>query len=176
MMKRIFTLKSFLIIIVIILMLLGMSGCSQEVELKEQNINGVTLDVPSDYKKFKDENGLMVGTAPNASITVSPLASTGGLKSSWWTKETLTNMYKNTYSDIVIKSIKSDVKKDNLPSIYANFTGKDKNGDNLDIHMVILYKNQKESLINYVMITLKDECSTSQFINEIIKSINLKEY
>lgn len=174
-MKKMFSLIGYIGLIFMILMLLGMSGCSRKIELREQTINGITMSIPSDYGSFKEEDGFMVGRGPDASITVSPVATTKGIKPSWWTEETLRDMYKNQYIDIVFKTVQNNIKIDNLPSVYANFTAKDKNGNDQDIRLIVIYKNSDQAYINYVMFAYGKNCSTSQYADDIVRSIKVKK-
>lgn len=167
------SLSKLLLLVTITTMLFCLVGCSGVVKLKTRIISGLTLKVPSDYEDFEVKEGFMVAAGPNASITLSPVTSSGGLAASWWTENNLKDMYNDVYTNIEIKSIKNDSKVDDRPAVYAEFLATDKNGDNFNVHLIVLYKDEGLLHINYVMFKQGEDCSTSQYIDEIVESIRI---
>lgn len=77
-MKKIITIMMAALLAVA--MMIGLTGCGEETTLKSQTINGITLDVPSDFGAFTEKSGLMLATNEDstASIAVTPSKDAGG--------------------------------------------------------------------------------------------------
>ncbi|MEG1742936.1 MAG: hypothetical protein RR246_02090, partial [Clostridia bacterium] len=148
------------------IILFGFAGCT-EVELETKTVNGITLSVPDDYQEFKDTNGYMVAGSTDSSITIS--APVDVTEKTDWTEESLKELYEDTYSNIVFRSITKDVKIDGGTAIYVSFTGINKDKIEFDVRLIIIYTEDNKMYANYVMFKVGSDCSTAKYADDIMK-------
>ncbi|MEG0277007.1 MAG: hypothetical protein RR630_08250 [Coprobacillus sp.] len=172
-MKKVFSIVLSLLMISILLI-----GCgsekeeTNEVKLVTKTVNKVSISVPSDYSEFKDTDGFMAASGPNASITISPVVE--AVDPSMWTEESLRELYADKYSEIVFKNIIRDVKVEGGSAIYVIFTSTAKEGGTkFDTRLVLLYTEENTMYSNYVAFKDGADCSTAKFADEIMKSMKI---
>lgn len=128
-MKKIFTL------ITVLILSLSFAACGKEkITLQSQTVNGLTLDVPSDFGAFEEveEKIKMSKNADSTSvITISERVDAQGLTADSWDKETFTQSVLRSFGDLQVLEFSNAKTIAGVPAVFAHYSGK--NTSNVDV-------------------------------------------
>ena len=160
-----------LLIVMLACVALGLTGCL-EAKLEKKTVGEYTLSVPDDYDDFSVKEGYNVAGGPGGSITIQELTEADTAIGDW-TEEAIQALLEQSYENLKIESVKNDKTKSGAEGVYVKFTGKS-NGDDWNVNMLILFTDDSQFSVSYVMNKKGEDCSTATFADDIIKSIDLK--
>lgn len=65
-----FKIKHIFSALMIFAMAVSLTACGEEITLESRSANGVTLNVPSDFNAFADNNGMQMATDEDSTATI----------------------------------------------------------------------------------------------------------
>ena len=130
----------------VLTVLLGLTGCGEEkagekVTLSSKTVNGLSFDVPDDFKDFTETQSVMLSTneKSTASIVVSGELDLMGIRPEDVSKEYYTQTIIPNYTDVNFIEFKTDVVVSHTTAVYAHFTTKKADGLEVEAHAYLIY-------------------------------------
>lgn len=123
-------------------MLFGLTGCDKEkVVLTNKTVNGLSFDVPEDFKDFEETQEVMLSKNEDstASIVVSKELDMMGILPENITQEYYQQTVIPNYTDVNFIEFKTDVAVSNTTAVYAHFTTKKADGLEVEAHAYLIY-------------------------------------
>lgn len=154
-------------------MMLGLAGCGADPTLETKTVKDLTMSVPSDYGDFEEKDGLSVAAGPNASITVSGPLETE-LQMEELSEEVIQAIYKNSYREVEFKSFDNAIQLDKGVAMNAHFIGTTVNDKKMDTRLIVINTDDGKTYTVFIMFKNGEDCSTSKFADDMMKSIKLK--
>lgn len=153
-----------------IAMMFSLTGCSEEeVTLKSQTLNGVTLQVPSDFGEFKEDGGFMLGKNEDAtaSMVVSKIASAEGTKPSDFTKESYLMSQTTDYKDVEVLEFDQNASIQGKKAVYAHLKAKNSSDVEIELYNYIAFFDDG----NYQSVVLCHSIGADSALEKNVKAI-----
>lgn len=134
--------KLVLFFLMVAIAVFSLVGCSdKKVTLTNKTVNGISFDVPDDFKDFnkKEESTLATDEDSTASIAVSDVLDAEGMPIEGWTKDSYKELMLSSFSNVEIIEYKSDVTISNSKAIYVHYTAKNSNNVEIEGHNYLIY-------------------------------------
>lgn len=113
----------------------------EEVTLVNKTVNGVTLDVPSDFADFAETNGIMIARNPDgqASIGITGHMDGQGASPAAYTEENYQSSQLASYTDVVFVEFNNAIAVDGVPAVYAHCTAVNSKGAKIECSNFLLF-------------------------------------
>lgn len=159
----------------------GFTGCGEKkVTFTNKTVNGISLDVPDDFKAFEEKNGTLVASNEDstASIGISKATEAEGLTVEDWTEDSYKETILTNYEDVKLVEFKNDVKISGKAVVYAYYTAKNDNGVDVEVYNYLIFSKGQDDSQTFQVITLaynKDaKTSLQNNIDNVKNSIIIK--
>lgn len=157
----------------------GDTGEVSEVPFVPMTFGYITISLPDVFGSPTEQDGMYVSPGPNAAIVATPVLELD-MQPSEWTEslleESLEAIHGSQYENPELAAFQGDVNMNGNSAVYYAFYGKESDGTERLVHVVILYN---ADLTGQYVITLlhnvDDEILTPEVAERIINSITLAE-
>lgn len=160
-------------LLMVFTLFLGLTGCGETITLASQSVNGVSLDVPSDFGAFAEKSGVMlaVNADSTASISIGAKGDAKGIAPSDWDSDAFTQYIIPNYTDVNFVEFDTTATVGGASAVYAHYTCKNTSGVPLESYNYILYFDDGTS--QSVALSFNTDASTSlqQNIDTVKNSI-----
>lgn len=154
-------------------LLAGITACGEEVTLSSQQVNGVTIDVPSDFGEFQDNGQMKMAKNrdSSANITVSEKIPAQGATPADFDEETYKAQQFSTFTDVSVEKYDNNATCDGNTALYAHVTGTSENKVKLDLYNYIVFF--EDDTYQSILLSYSSEADTSlkDNVDIILKSI-----
>lgn len=146
-------------------------------ETVTKEFGNVSIDVPSVFSDVTEQDGMFAASAPNGSITVTPLEEVELLPTEWneeVAQGSLEALYSGAYSDMELAAFEGNLELNGSPAVYYAFTGTASDGQEHLVHAVRLFNKDvtAQYFIAFIHVA-DDENYDADMSGEIINSIAL---
>lgn len=154
-MKRIFS------VMLAFAMVVGLTACGEEVTLSSKQVNGVTIDVPSDFGEFQDSGQMKMAKNEDSSanITVSERIPAQGMKPGDFDEVAYKEQQFSTFTDVSIEKYDNNAACDGVTALYAHATGTSENDVKLDLYNYIIFFD--DDTYQSILLAYSSEADTS---------------
>lgn len=123
------------------MMMVGLTGCYEEVTITTRTANGITIDVPSDFGEFKNTNNVMIVTDENsyASIGITVAADSQNTSVTDWTKENYQENALKSLTEVIIIEFDNTAKIGETPTLFIHYTAKNTKEVSVDGYNYLIY-------------------------------------
>ncbi len=156
-------------------MMVGLTGCGEKITLTSQTINGITLDVPSDFGAFGEKSGLMLAANEDstATIAITPVQDAGGGTADAFDQETYQSTQMSTFTDVEFVEFNNNTTLNGVPALYAHANGKNSSGVPLEVYNYILFYEDGTFQSIVFSFSADNDSSLEENIKTVIDSIKI---
>jgi hypothetical protein len=170
-----FIMKKLLALMMALILSLSLVACGGEkITLKSQTINGLTLNVPSDFGAFQDvaEQIKMAKNADStATITISERVDAQKLTADFWDEKTFAENVLTGLGDLKILEFSNSKKIVGVPAVFAHYSGKNTEDVKTEGYIYLLYHNDGTYQSIVFSFTKDSDSSLTQNLTTIIDSM-----
>lgn len=119
----------------------GLTGCGEDITLESKTTEGITMDVPSDFGEFKDQDGLKIAVNEDstASIAVTPVQDAEGVTPEMFDEETYRQNQLDAYTDIEMLKYDQKAEVNGIPALYAHTKVTNDSNVKIEMHNYFLF-------------------------------------
>lgn len=146
-------------------------------EMVTKEFGDVSITVPAVFSDVTEQDGMFLVSAPNASLTVTPLSEVELLPTEWneeVAQGSLELLYSEAYSDMELAVFEGNIDLNGSPAVYYAFYGTASDGEEHAVHAVRLFNKDvtAQYFIAYIHVA-DDEAYDADLSGDIINSITL---
>lgn len=129
-------------IIMVLTMLGGLTACgSKEVTLNSKTVNGITLDIPSDFGEFADKSGIQMASNEDSTATIAITANidANGYTAESFDQDTYQQTQMSTYTDVTFEEYDNDATFAGSSALFAHAKGTTSKGVELQVYNYMIF-------------------------------------
>lgn len=167
--------KKLLTLMILLILSLSLVACGgEEITLQSQTVNGLTLEVPSDFGSFEDVEK-QIKMAKNAdstsTITISERVDAQGLTVDSWDEKTFAENVLTGLGDLKILEFSNTKTIAGVPAVFAHYYVKNKSNVEVEGYNYFLYHNNGTYQSIAFSFTKGADSSLTKNLNKIIDSM-----
>lgn len=167
--------KRLLILMIVLILSIGITACAKEnVTLQSTTVNGLTLDVPSDFGAFEDMEGqikMSKNENNTSSIAISERIDAQGLKADSWDQQIFVENVISFFKDLQILEFSNAKTIVGVPAVFAHYSGKNASNVEVEGYTYLLYHDDGTFQSIAFSFTKGADTSLTQNITTIIDSM-----
>lgn len=160
-------------VLMVCIMAVSLTACGEEITLESRTVNGITLNVPSDFKAFEEKEGMQVATDEdsNATIIISPKADAEGVKASDYDQDSYQQANLTTYTDISFEKFDNKADIGGNSTLYAKFKGTTQNKVKVVVYNYVIFFEDGNCQSLFLSYADNGDTSLRTNIDNVTKSI-----
>ncbi len=168
--------RSALSVILAAGILAGLSACSEPVTLASKTVDGITLDVPSDFGEFTAQSDVVkiaANSDSTATISVSAVADGQGITADLWDQASFQEQLLSKFTDVNFVSFSNTEELSGVSAVTAHYTAKNSSGVSVESYSYLLYFEDGTVQSFSFNFNTEKETSLKTNIDAIIASLSI---
>lgn len=167
--------RKLLTLMMVFILSIGIMACAEEkVTLQSTTVNGLTLDVPSDFGAFEDVEGqIKMSKNENSTsvIAISERVDAQGLTADSLDQQTFVENVLSSFEDLQVLEFSNAKTIAGVPSVFAHYSGKNTSNVEVEGYTYLLYHDDSTFQSIAFNFTKGADSSLTQNITTIIDSM-----
>lgn len=154
-------------------MMFGLAGCGGEVTLAAKTIEGISIDMPSDFGEFTDQSGMQLAANEDqtATITVSATADGQGIKPTDFSQEDYRQQIFPGKNNVEFVKFDNASDCNGIPAIFSECKMKNSSDVSVTTNTYILFHEDGKIQTVNIAYNTEEDSSAKANIDAILKSI-----